>query len=159
MPRSTELDDFDRAILRELQQDAALTNVELAERIGLSSSPCWRRIQRLETLGVIVRRVALVDPEAVGQSTFVFATVKLEKHSEDALRQFEKEIVGLPQILECYSVSGDVDYLLRIVTSDVRSYETFLRKHLLNLPMVAEVQSRIVITQVKHTTALPLEDP
>ena len=156
MPQTAPLDDLDRAILNELQEDASLSNVELAERVGLSPSPCWRRIRRLEEQGVIQKRVAILDADAVGLPTVVFASVKLKNHGEDALPRFEEKIMGLPQITECYTVSGGVDYLLRIVPTDIRGYESFLREHLLHLPMVAEIHSRIAITQVKRTTALPL---
>ena len=157
MGKSTiEMDEIDRRILEHLQEDAGLSGAELAKRVGLSPSPCWRRVQRLEATGVLQRRVALLDPESLGLGVVVFASVKLSAHGRSALPRFEAAIADVPEVVECYTVSGGVDYLLRIVTEDIHSYELFLRDRLLQLPEVAEVHSRIAITRVKHTTALPL---
>jgi Lrp/AsnC family transcriptional regulator len=151
------LDSIDLQILRLLQEDASLSSAQIAERVGLSASPCWRRIQRLERAGLIRRRVALLDPQKLGLGIVVFASVKLTAHGHEALPQFEEAVEKYPEVMECYTVSGGVDYLLRVVTRDVHSYELFLRNHLTQLPMVAEVHSRIAITQVKYTTAIPLD--
>jgi Lrp/AsnC family transcriptional regulator len=124
--------------------------------VGLSASPCWRRIQRLERDGVIRRRVALLDPAQLGLGVVVFASVKLSAHGRQALPEFEEAVKQYPEVMECYTVSGGVDFMLRVVTKDVHSYELFLRNHLTQLPAVAEVHSRIAITQVKYTTAVPL---
>ena len=153
----TKLDSIDGKILGVLQNDASLSSAQVAERVGLSASPCWRRIQRLERVGVIRARVALLDPERLGLSVVVFASVKLSAHGRQALPQFEEAIRKYPQVMECYTVSGGVDYLLRVLTPDIHSYEAFLRDELLQLPTVAEVHSRIAITQVKYTTAVPLD--
>jgi Lrp/AsnC family transcriptional regulator len=153
---SIKLDEIDRRILEEVQEDASLSSAEIAARVGLSASPCWRRIQRLEKEGIIRGRVALLDPEALGLGVVVFASVKLSRHGREALPQFEAAIKRYPEVMECYTVSGGVDFLLRVVTRDIHSYERFLREHLTQLPMVAEVHSRIAITQVKYTTAVPL---
>ena len=151
-----KLDPIDLEILSLLQQDATLSSAQIAERVGLSASPCWRRIQRLEREGVIRGRVALLSPEALGLAVVVFASVKLSAHGRSALPEFEDAVKRHPEVVECYTVSGGVDYLLRIVTEDVQSYERFLRDKLTQLPSVAEVHSRIAITQVKYTTAVPL---
>jgi len=151
-----DLDQIDRNFLAVLQEDASLPGAELAERVGLSPSPCWRRIQRLEASGVLRGRVALLDRDMLGLGVVVFASVKLATHGRSALPRFETAIADFPEVVECYTVSGGVDYLLRVVTQDIHSYERFLRDRLLQLPEVAEVHSRIAITQVKHTTALPL---
>jgi Lrp/AsnC family transcriptional regulator len=155
-PAPLDLDEIDYAILDVLQRDASLSNAELASKVGLSSSPCWRRIKRLEDAGVIARRVALLDPVALGLETVVFASIKLAAHSRDALPLFEAAVLRFPEVMECYTVSGGVDYLLKVVTRDIRGYEQFLRDHLLQMPAVAEVHSRIAITEVKRATALPL---
>jgi Lrp/AsnC family transcriptional regulator len=150
------IDPIDRKILEVLQRDAGLSNAETASRVGLSPSPCWRRIQRLERDGVIRRRVALLDPEALGLSIVVFASVKLSSHGRQALPEFEQAIREYDEVLECYTVTGEVDFILRILTRDMHSYERFLRDHLLQMPTVAEVHSTIALTQVKYTTAVPL---
>ena len=150
------IDPIDRQILAVLQEDAALSGADIASKVGLSVSPCWRRIQRLETLGVIRCRVALLEPQALGLDVVVFASVKLSAHGRQALPRFESAVREFPEVLECYTVSGGVDFLLRVVTEDIHRYEEFLRDRLLQLPEVAEVHSRIAITQVKYTTSLPL---
>ena len=151
------LDNVDRKILKILQETAGLSNAELAEKVGLSSAPCWRRVKRLEEAGIISRRVAILNPEALGLEIIVFASVKLAMHGQTALVDFENAVKAHDQVTECYTVSGSMDFLLRIVTTDMRSYEKFLREHVLTLPSVVEVDSRFVVTQVKYTTALPLE--
>lgn len=152
-----QLDAIDRKILRVLQEDAGIANTELAEQVGLSSAPCWRRVKRLEEAGIINRRVAILNPEALGLDILVFASVKLSLHENDALINFENAVKSYDQVTECYTVSGGMDFMLRIVTTDMRSYEKFLREHILRLPSVAEVHSRFAVTQVKYTTALPLD--
>ena len=151
------IDDIDARILDLLQRDAALSNAELAKRVELSVSACWRRIQRLEKLGVIRARVALLDVAKLGLGITVFESVKLSSHGRQALPEFEAAIREFPEVVECYTVTGQVDFILRIVTRDIPSYERFLRDHLLQLPHVAEVHSTIALTQVKYTTAVPLE--
>ena len=159
LPKSgpAQLDDIDRRILGILQEDASLSSAQVAEKVGLSSSPCWRRIQRLEKAGVIRKRVALLDPAALGLGIVVFASVRLTAHGRPALREFAAAVERYPVVLECYTVSGGQDYLLRVATRDIHAYEVFLREHLLQLPSVGEVHSRIAITQVKYTTAMPIE--
>ena len=158
MPRSdtVQLDEIDRGILEILQEDASLSAAQVAERVGLSASPCWRRMQRLEKSGVIRKRVALLDAEALGLGIVVFASVRLTAHGRQALPEFEAAVERYPEVMECYTVSGGQDYLLRVATRDIHAYEVFLREQLLQLPTVAEVHSRIAITQVKYTTAVPL---
>jgi Lrp/AsnC family transcriptional regulator len=150
------IDDVDRRILSALQQDASISNTELASRVGLSASPCWRRVQRLERDGVIRARVALLDAAKLGLGITVFESVKLSSHGRQALPEFEAAIREYPEVIECYTVTGEVDFILRILTRDMQSYERFLRDHLLQMPAVAEVHSTIALTQVKYTTALPL---
>jgi Lrp/AsnC family transcriptional regulator len=151
-----KLDEIDLAILDVLQDDARLSNAAVASRVGLSPSPCWRRIQRLERLGVIRARVALIDADKLGIGLVAFANVKLSAHGRQALPEFEEAIRRYDEVVECYTVTGEVDFVLRIVTRDTHSYERLLRDHLLQLPHIGEVHSTIALTQVKYTTRVPL---
>lgn len=152
-----KLDATDRRILAVLQEDASLSAADVAARVGLSQSPCWRRIDRLEREGVIQRRVALLDRRALGLDVLVFAQVKFAHGTRQSLAEFEAEIRALPEVLDCYMLMGDWDFLLKVVTRDVASYESFLRNKLSLLPAVLEVHSNIALTPVKNSTALPLE--
>jgi DNA-binding Lrp family transcriptional regulator len=129
---------------------------DIAERVGLSSSPCWRRIKRLEEEGVIVGRVTLLDREKLGLNFEVYATVKLQLPTRENLERFEQAVNRWPEVVECATVTGAVDYLLRIVTTDMHAYDDFLRDKILALGLVSDVQSRIVIRVAKRTTAAPL---
>ncbi len=152
-----ELSEVDKKILDAIQRDASITNSELADLVGLSAAPCWRRIKRLEERGIIKRRVGLLDTKALGLNIIAFANVKLSHIQEDALEEFEAEVTKFPEVTECYTISGSMDFILRVVTENMQSYERFLRKKLLRLPMVSEVNSHFAVTQVKYTTAVPLE--
>jgi len=151
-----DLDEIDLRILDALQQDAGLPAAELARQVGLSPSPCWRRIRRLESLGVIRQRVALLDRHLLGLEVTVFASIKLSQHGIQALPEFETAIDGFDEVVECHTLTGEVDYLLKVVTRDIQSYERFLRDRLLQLATVREVHSQIVLNQRKWTTRLPL---
>jgi Lrp/AsnC family transcriptional regulator len=150
------LDEFDRKILDRLQSDATIAVADLAEQVGLSQSTCWRRINLLEQAGVIRARVALLDAKALGIEVTVFANIKLSAHGRRSLTEFEEAISQYPDVVECYTMSGEMDFLLRIVARDIESYERFLRQTLLQMPSVQEVHSHIALSQVKHTTVLPL---
>lgn len=152
-----ELDEIDMRILEMLQSDASLSIAEVAERVGLSSSPAWRRIERLKKAGVIIRQVTLLDQEKLGLTFEVFATVKLQLPSRENLERFEAAIAKWPEVVECATVTGAVDYMLRIVTRDMHAYDDFLRDKMLALGLVSDVQSRIVMRVAKRTTAAPLE--
>ncbi len=151
------LDAIDRKILKHLQENARLSNTELAERVGVSASPCWRRIRAMEEAGVIKRYVTLVDPTAVGLQISVFINVTLDKQIEPALETFQKAILKRPEVMECYLMTGDFDYLLRVVVPSLEAYERFLMAHLTRIPGVASIKSSFALKQVKYTTALPLE--
>lgn len=151
-----KLDSFDKKILAILQRDAGLTASEVATKIGLSTSPCWRRINRLTELGVVKKRVAILDHDQLGLDVIVFAEVKLEAHGHEALPNFQKAVEKLPEVLECYTVLGEVDFLLKVVATDIHAYERFLR-HLLSLPAVREVNSKMVVSEIKCTNELPLQ--
>ncbi len=129
---------------------------EIAERVGLSQSPCWRRIQRLTAKGVIEKQVALLNRKALGLNVMVFAHVKLSAHSRDALPEFEEAIRQFPEVQECYTTLGEIDFILRVVTRDIETYERFFREHLSQLPAIQEVNSMIALSQIKSTTELPL---
>ena len=152
-----ELDDIDRRILTALQNNARISNVELARMVGLSPSPCLRRVKTLEDCGVIQRYVSLLDQGAVGFPVSVFVNVTLERQVESALEQFEAAIGKRPEVLECYLMTGDADYLLRVVTRDLASYERFLVDHLARIPGVSSIKSSFALKQVSYRTALPLE--
>ena len=152
-----ELDNIDRRILTALQNNARISNVELAHMVGLSPSPCLRRVKTLEDCGVIQRYVSLLDQGAVGFPVSVFVNVTLERQVESALEQFEAAIGKRPEVLECYLMTGDADYLLRGVTSDLASYERFLVDHLTRIPGVSSIKSSFALKQVSYRTALPLE--
>ncbi|WP_395646319.1 Lrp/AsnC family transcriptional regulator [Terricaulis sp.] len=150
------LDAVDARILDLLQQDASLSIAEIAERVGLSSSPAWRRIERLKKAGVITKQVTLLDYEKLGLSFEVFATVKLQLPSRENLDRFETAVASWPEVVECATVTGAVDYMLRIITRDMHAYDDFLRDKMLALGLVSDVQSRIVMRVPKRTTAAPL---
>lgn len=147
----------DKKILSILQQDATLSVAEVASRVGLSQSPCWRRINRLEEAGLIRRRVALLDAKKLGLGVVVFVNVRLSGHEDQSLREFEQAICAFPEVTECYTMTGTMDFLLRIVVKDIQGYETFFRSHLSQMPAVREVHSSVSITQLKYSTELPLE--
>ena len=153
---SEPLDAVDAKILDFIQHDAALSVAEIAERVGLSSSPCWRRIKRLEDSGVIQRRVTILDRDKLGLGFEVYCSVKLSLPSKDNLDAFEAAIARLPEVVQCATVTGAADYELRIVTRDMHAFDTFLRERILGLGLVSNLESRIVIRSVKNTTAAPL---
>jgi Lrp/AsnC family transcriptional regulator, leucine-responsive regulatory protein len=152
-----KIDATDRRILRVLQSEAKLTNVELAERVGLSPSPCLARVRGLERDGIIDRYVALVRPEALGHNISVFIQVTLERQIETALEAFEARIASFDEVMECYLMTGDSDYLVRLVVPDIAALERFIVKELTTIPGVANIRSSFALKQVKYKTALPLD--
>ncbi len=158
MPRKS-LDEIDRRILAVLQDNARVANVDLAGRVGVSASPCWRRVRELEESGVISRYVTLVEPAALGLQVSVFVQVTLEKQVEAALELFESAVLARPEVMECYLMTGDADYHLRVVVADLPAYERFLMVHLTRVPGIANIRSSFALKQVKYTTALPLGVP
>jgi len=151
-----ELDAVDLRILGLLQSDASLSAADVATRVGLSQSPCWRRIHRLEEEGFIAGRVALLDRRKLGFRVMVFVQVKLVRGARNSLGEFEATIKSFPEVLECHMLMGETDFLLKVVTEDVEGYERFLRNKLSIIPSVQEVQSSMALTTVKHTTELPI---
>lgn len=154
-----EPDGTDTRILRELQENARLTNVELAQRVHLSPSPCLARVRALEAEGIISRYVTLLDPAKLGIDLSVFIQIRLERQVEQALEQFEAAMSRTPEVMECYLMTGDSDYLIRVVVEDVRALERFILDGLAKIPGVANIRSSIAIKQVKYKTALPLAAP
>src|SRR5579863_8777769 len=152
------IDAIDRRILASLQEDASITNVELAEKVGLSPSPCLARVRALEQAGVILRRVALLDPLKLGASVSVFIRVTLEKQTEPVLDVFEAAVARFPEVMECYLMTGDSDYLLRVVVSDVVALQHFILDRLSKTRGVANIRSSFALKQVKYNTALPLNE-
>jgi Lrp/AsnC family transcriptional regulator, leucine-responsive regulatory protein len=152
-----ELDAIDLRILAALQEDGRLTNVELARRVNLSPSPCLARVKALETRGLIRGYVALCDPLSLGLSVNVFISVSLERQRKDALETFEQRVSEHPEVMECYLMTGDSDYLLRVVVPDMRSLERFIVDHLAKIPGVANIRSSFALKQVRYKTALPLD--
>jgi Lrp/AsnC family transcriptional regulator len=155
MPK--KLDDIDRAILALLQRDSAISTNAIAEKLNLSQSPCWRRINRMEQQGLIRSRVALLDRAALGMDVVVFSTVNLTTTGRQDLLSFEQDIVTYPEVMECYTMTGIWDYMLKIVTRDIRHYEQFVRETLTANPAVRELHSHMAVTEIKNSTELPLE--
>lgn len=153
------LDAIDLAILAELQRDGSLSNVELARRVNLSPSPCLARVRALERAGTIRRYVALVDPEALGLGVSVFISISLREQNTATLAEFERRIAAHDEVMEAYLMTGDADYLLRVVVPDVRALERFIVDVLSRLPGVGSIKSSFALKQVKYETALPIEPP
>jgi Lrp/AsnC family leucine-responsive transcriptional regulator len=155
MPMPT-FDDIDRRLLAALQENGRLTATELAEKVGLTVSPCLRRLRLLEEAGVIRGYMALLDQKKVGLPVSVFVSIKLERQTEEAMRAFEDAIRAAPEVLECYLMTGPRDYLLRVVARDLPDYERFVKLRLTRIAGIANIESSFALGQVKHTGALPL---
>jgi Lrp/AsnC family transcriptional regulator, leucine-responsive regulatory protein len=151
-----KLDSIDWKILALLQEDARMSNVVLANTVGLSPSPCLARVRALEEAGYINRYVSLLDPVKVGLKVSVFIQVTLEKQIEPALEKFESAIADRPEVMECYLMTGDADYLLRVVVPDLQALERFILAFLSKVPGVGNIKSSFSLKQVKYQTALPL---
>jgi Lrp/AsnC family transcriptional regulator len=153
----SELDTIDLKILNLMQQDASLSTAELAERVGLSQSPCWRRIQRMREEGYIKSQVVIVDRLKLGYHMQMFAQVKMTRLSESERADFVRQIQTIPEILECYTVFGEMDVMLKIIAPDVMWYQEFIFSTLLKLPGVVDVRSIVTLVEMKSTTAVPLK--
>jgi Lrp/AsnC family transcriptional regulator len=149
------MDATDRKILGLLQQDASLSVAEIGSRVGLSSTPCWKRIQRLEADGVIQKRVALVDPDKLGLGVTVFVSIETGDHSQDWLARFADVVGAMPEVMEFYRMAGDVDYMLRVVVTDIQGFDTFYKRLIAAVPL-KNVTSRFAMEKIKATTALPI---
>jgi Lrp/AsnC family transcriptional regulator len=151
------MDAIDRKILAVLQENAALSVAEIGSRVGLSSTPCWKRIQRLETDGVIQKRVALVDQDRIGLGISVFVSIETGDHSQDWLDRFAKTVTAMPEVMEFYRMAGDVDYMLRVVVPDIAGYDGFYKRLIATVPL-KNVTSRFAMEKIKSTTALPVPE-
>ncbi len=153
---ATELTTQDIKILSLLQHDAKLTTQEIANEINMSQSPCWRRINRLYEEGIISRQASILNREKLAMDVVVFATVNLSTQGRNNLEEFEQNVQLFPEVIECYTMAGIWDYMLKIVTKDIRHYEIFVRERLMSLAHIGEVHSHIAVTEIKNTTELPL---
>lgn len=151
-----ELTTVDIKILEQIQQDASLSTIELAERVGLSQSPCWRRLQRLREEGFIQRQVAILNRRKFGETLYVFATLKMKTLSEEQRAEFQRRVHTTPEIMECHTIFGERDILLRIAVRSLEWYQGFVFGTILKLPGVLDVQSMVALTEIKNTTAIPV---
>ena len=151
------MDSTDRKILAILQDDASMSVADIAKRVNLSQTPCWRRIQRMKEEGIIRAQVTLLDRKKIGLNTQIFAEIKLNAHGRSNFTEFTEAIRGFPEVLECYVLMGSVDFLLRIVTPDIEAYERFFFEKLSLVPGIQEVNSTVALSEIKSTTSLPID--
>jgi Lrp/AsnC family transcriptional regulator len=156
MAATPELDHTDRAILRLIQRDAALSLAEIAAEVGLTPTPCWKRIRRMEQSGVITGRVALLDPAKVGLGLSIFVAIETGDHSAPWIESFAATVEKMPEIVDCWRLGGDVDYLLRVVVPDMAAFDAFYRRLTADVTSLRKVTSRFAMERVKSTTALPI---
>lgn len=150
------MDRLDRKILRILQEDATIAVADLAKKVGLSTTPCWRRVQKLEEEGVIARRVAILDPDKVNARVTVFVSIRTNMHSMEWLKRFSEVIAEFPEVVDFYRMSGDVDYLLRVVVPDIAAYDAFYKRLIARIE-IRDVSSVFAMERIKSTTELPLD--
>ncbi|WP_180897593.1 Lrp/AsnC family transcriptional regulator [Martelella soudanensis] len=150
------MDRLDRKILRLIQEDSTLAVADIGKKVGLSTTPCWRRIQKMEEEGIITRRVALLDPEKVNANVTVFVSIRTNTHSVEWLKRFSEVIADFPEVLEFYRMSGDVDYLLRVVVPDIAAYDAFYKRLIAKIE-IRDVSSSFAMEQIKFSTELPLD--
>ena len=151
------LDRIDRHLLALLQEDATRSTAELAEAVGLSTTPCWRRVQNLERGGYVRRRVALLDRERLNVGVDVFVAIRAARHSADWLSEFASAVAALPEVVEFYRMSGDIDYMLRVVVPDIAAYDAFYKRLIDRVDDMADISSTFAMERIKYTTALPLD--
>ena len=151
------MDRIDRKLLALLQADSSLSIADMAGQVGLSQTPCWKRIQRMEAEGVIERRVALLSPEKLGLGLTTFVSIEAGDHSPDWLDRFAVAVAGFPEVVECHRMAGDIDYMLRVVTRDIPAYDRFYKRLIASVP-IKNVSSRFSMERVKSTTELPLDE-
>jgi Lrp/AsnC family transcriptional regulator len=156
MAATAELDATDRAILRLLQRDSSLSLAEIASHVGLTQTPCWKRIRRMEAAGIITSRVALLDAAKLGLPLSVIVAIETADHSAEWIARFAEAMAGMPEVVECWRMGGDVDYLLRVVVPDIASYDSFYRKLVAAVPSLRNVTGRFAMERVKGTTELPI---
>jgi Lrp/AsnC family transcriptional regulator len=152
-----KLDKFDREILRVMQKDATVSMADLSQKVGLSHTPCWRRVKRLEADKIILQKVTLLDSKKLNLGVSVFIYVTLKNHDGESLNDFEKAVQSIDSIVECHTTSGDKDYLLKVIVESIEEYEHLLKTKLTNLPLVDHLSSTFALKQVKNTTELPIK--
>ncbi len=153
------LDRIDLALLNELQRDARQTVQQLAEAVGLSGTPCWKRVKAMEEAGVILGYTARIDRDKVGLSQCVMAEINLDRHAEDGVRLFEQAVAASPQIVSCYATTGAADYVIQVLVADIQGYERFLHDTAFKLPGVSHVRSSVVLRELKSAVRLPIAEP
>ncbi len=152
-----KLDKFDREILRVLQQDATVSMADLSQQVGLSHTPCWRRVKRMEADGIILGKVTLLNSKKLNLGVSVFIYVTLKNHDGDSLTDFETAVQNIDEIVECHTTSGEKDYLLKVIVESIEEYEFLLKTKLTHLPLVDHLSSTFALKQVKNTTELPIK--
>jgi len=155
MPES--LDRYDRLILKILQEDGRISNQQLADQVGLSTAACWRRVKALNERGILKKHTTLICPEAMGFDLCVLIMVTLVRHQQDHTKEFEAAVKKCPEVLQCYAVTGDADYVLRVIIPNMAAYDTFLNEKIFTLPGVNQVKSNFALREVKYETAIPVE--
>ncbi|GAC14079.1 Lrp/AsnC family transcriptional regulator [Aliiglaciecola lipolytica] len=153
-----KFDKFDREILRVLQKDATVSMAELSQKVGLSHTPCWRRVKRMEAEGIIKQKVTILDNKKLNLGVSVFIYVTLKNHDGESLNDFEASVQSIDEIVECHTTSGDKDYLLKVIVESIEEYEHLLKSKLTNLPLVDHLSSTFALKQVKNTTELPIKN-
>ena len=153
-----ELDTIDWAILSQLQRDASLSVQAIGEQVGLSTNPCWRRIRRMEDAGIIAKRVALLDPAAVGLATSVFVAIRVNRHDAEWLEGFAAAIAALDEVIECHRMAGDIDYMLKLRVRDIADYDRIYQRLIARVPGLSDVTASFSMEEMKFTTALPRPD-
>lgn len=154
-----KLDKFDRQILRVIQKNATISMAELSQQVGLSHTPCWRRVKKLETEKIILQKVTLLDNKKLNLGVSVFIYVSLKNHDGESLNDFENAVQSIEEVVECHTTSGDKDYLLKVMVESIEEYEFILKTKLTNLPLVDHLSSTFALKQVKNTTELPIKEP
>ncbi|WP_286238740.1 Lrp/AsnC family transcriptional regulator [Neptuniibacter halophilus] len=154
MPES--LDRYDRQIITILQQDGRISNQQLADQVGLSTAACWRRVKSLSERGVLKKHTTLIDPEAMGYDLCVIIMVSLVRHQQDHASEFQAAVQAYPEVMQCYAVTGDADYMLRVIIQNMAAYDRFLNEKIFSLPGVSQVRSNFALREVKYETAIPV---
>jgi Lrp/AsnC family transcriptional regulator len=154
-----KLDKFDRQILRVIQKNATISMAELSQQVGLSHTPCWRRVKKLEAEKIILQKVTLLDNKKLNLGVSVFIYVSLKNHDGESLNDFENAVQSIEEVVECHTTSGDKDYLLKVMVESIEEYEFILKTKLTNLPLVDHLSSTFALKQVKNTTELPIKEP
>lgn len=152
-----KLDRYDRHILAALQDDGRISNQQLADKVGLSSAACWRRVKTLDEKGILKKYTALVNPEAMGYDLCVLIMVTLIRHRQDHATEFQQAVQGYPEVLQCFAVTGDADYVLRVIIQSMAAYDRFLNDKIFSLPGVSQVKSNFALREIKNETAIPID--